>query len=50
MSPFSQKYGEKQWGSVFKVGPHLSSLKHTKKHLALALKNNCQSTFLCIPN
>ena len=27
MIPLSQKHGEKQYGSAFKVGPHLSFLK-----------------------
>ena len=27
MTPLSQKCGEKQQGSAFKVGPHLSFLK-----------------------
>ena len=28
MTPLSQKCGEKQYGSAFKVGPHLSFLKY----------------------
>ena len=27
VTSFSQKCGEKQWGSAFKIGPHLSFLK-----------------------
>ena len=55
MTLFSQKCGEKQKGSAFNVGPHLSFLKpfSSKKHLAWALKKKnsyCPFIFLCIPN
>ena len=48
---FSQKCGEKQYGSAFKVGPHLSFLKPFQYYETSCLgTQNCPFIFLCIPN